>query len=83
MNRDIKEYIAELNQNYNDLGEDLVMLEAVLLAREGETGFPEEYITSSANRLADYIDQHVEELQQLAEYLARPPHQPAPRRRAY
>lgn len=82
MNKSIKEYMAELNQSYNDLGEDLVMLEAVLLARKGEAGFPEEYIASSLQRLADYIDQHVGELRHLAEFLARPPCRSAPRRRA-
>lgn len=81
MSKGIKEYMAELNQSYNDLGEDLLMLEVVLLAWKGETGFPEEYIASSLQRLADYIDQHVGELRQLAEFLACPPRQPAPRHR--
>lgn len=35
------ERIAELNRNFNDLGEDLVLLEAVLQASLGETEFPE------------------------------------------
>ncbi|MBD5162093.1 MAG: hypothetical protein HDT14_08795 [Oscillibacter sp.] len=82
MSANIKEYIEEINQNYNDLGENLLMLEAVLLAREEETGFPEEYIASSVKRLTDYIDQHVGELRQVAGILVRQPHQYAPRHRA-
>lgn len=70
-----REYIAELNQNYNDLGEDLVMLEAVLLVSKEEAGFPGEYVATCIERLAGYIDQHVEELRQLAECLTHPPHQ--------
>ena len=54
MDRTMREYIAELNQNYNDLGEDLLMLEAVLYAPEGETGFPEEYMESGLLRIQEY-----------------------------
>ena len=60
------ERIAELNRNFNDLGEDLVLLEAVLQASLGETEFPEEYITSSLCRMVEYVDQHTEDICQLA-----------------
>lgn len=62
--------IAELNRNFNDLGEDLVLLEAVLQASLGETEFPEEYITSSLCRMVEYVDQHTEDICQLARQLA-------------
>ena len=64
------ERIAELNRNFNDLGEDLVLLEAVLQASLGETEFPEEYIISSLCRMAEYVDQHTEDICQLARQLA-------------
>ena len=67
------EYIAELNQNYHDLGEDLLMLEAVLLAQEGETGFPEKYVTSSLARIQDYTRQHIKEIDLLANCLIHAP----------
>lgn len=62
--------IAELNRNFNDLGEDLVLLEAVLQASLGETEFPEEYIISSLCRMVEYVDQHTEDICQLARQLA-------------
>ena len=64
------ERIAKLNRNFNDLGEDLVLLEAVLQASLGETEFPEEYITSSLCRMVEYVDQHTEDICQLARQLA-------------
>ncbi len=64
------ERIAELNRNFNDLGEDLVLLEAVLQASLGETELPEEYITSSLCRMVEYVDQHTEDICQLARQLA-------------
>ena len=73
------ELFTEINQNYNDLGEDLVMLEAILLLSEGVTEFPAEYIISSKKRLQDYICQHMGEIEQLTGYLTKPPHQRAPR----
>lgn len=63
------ERIAELNRNFNDLGEDLVLLEAVLQASLGETELPEEYITSSLCRMVEYVDQHTEDICQLARQL--------------
>jgi len=72
----IKEYITELNQSYNDLGEDLVMLEAVLAASEGETAFPREYVSSSLERIREYTCQHTGEIEQLTKYLAVPPQGP-------
>ena len=64
------ERIAELNRNFNDLGEDLVLLEAVLQASLGETELPEEYIPSSLCRMVEYVDQHTEDICQLARQLA-------------
>lgn len=69
----LTQQIIELNQNYNDLGEDLVLLESVLLASRGEHDFPGEYILSSLTRVTDYIQQHTEEINHLAEYLCAAP----------
>ena len=66
------EMFIELNQTYNDLGEDLLMLEAVLMESDGETGFPVEYLLSSKRRLWDYICQHTKEIQKLTKGLIFP-----------
>ena len=47
-----------------------MLLEAVLQASLGETEFPEEYITSSLCRMVEYVDQHTEDICQLARQLA-------------
>lgn len=73
MNREAREYITELNQNYNDLGEDLVMLEAILSAAGDGTEFPQEYIESGLERIQGYIQQHTEEIGCLTRCLAVPP----------
>jgi len=82
MNTNIRDYITELNQNYNDLGEDLLMLEAVLAASEEKTEFPREYISSSLKRIRDYTCQHTRDIERLTQFLIAPPHQSAPSRRA-
>ena len=65
----IKDQIIELNQNYNDLGEDLVLLEAVVLTTQGENDFPEEYIASGLNRMLECIKQHTGDIRFFAELL--------------
>ena len=67
----INDQITELNQNYNDLGEDLLLLEAVVLAAGIENEFPEEYIASSLKRMEGCIRQHTEDIQFLANLLHR------------
>lgn len=62
----MNEQIAELNENFNGLGEDLVLLEAVLQTRYD---FPPEAVASSLARIADYIEQHTGELRYLARCL--------------
>ena len=69
MNRQL-ELITELNENFNDLGEDLVLLESVLQTGKGEAEFPGEYITSSLRRVADYVEQHTKTIHQLTRFLA-------------
>ena len=67
----INNQITELNQNYNDLGEDLLLLEAVILATGVENEFPEEYITSSLKRMEECIRQHTKDIHFLANLLVR------------
>lgn len=69
----LTEQIIELNANYNDLGEDLVLLESVLQANQRENDFPEELVASSLTRVNDYIHQHTGEINHLAEYLRTTP----------
>ena len=51
----LSEKIIELNQNYNNLGEDLVLLEALVEAACRDNEFPEDCIESASHRMADYI----------------------------
>ena len=67
------EQIIELNSNYNELGEDLVLLEAILQASCKENDFPGEYVASSLTRIGDYIQQHIEAIHQLAGFLTSAP----------
>ena len=73
-----KEYIEELNQNYYNLGEDLLMLEAILLVSEKEAEFPGEYIASSLERIQDYTRQHIHEIDLLSNCLIHAPTRPSP-----
>ena len=65
----ITEQIAELNQTYSDLGEDLVLLVSVLQAARRGSDFPPGAVTSSLSRVADYIEQHTETIHQISQYL--------------
>ena len=65
----ITEQIAELNQTYSDLGEDLVLLVSVLQAVRRGSDFPPGAVTSSLSRVADYIEQHTGAIKALSRYL--------------
>ena len=67
----IQEQITELNQNYNDLGEDLLLMESVIIAMHHENEFPPECTTSSLHRMMDYTKQHLKDIQNIAESLLR------------
>ena len=67
-----KEQLTELYENYNDLGEDLIMLEAVLQASQTKNDAPQEYVSGSLIRIFDYIRQHTEAIHQLARFLVEP-----------
>lgn len=69
--------LAELYQNYLDLGGDLLMLGG--LAQEKEASVPDECVHICLRRLTDYIDQHMREIAVLSKALAReaaPPYFP-------
>ena len=67
----IREQITELNQTYNNLGEDLLLIESIVIASNCENEFPSEYITSSLRRIMDYTEQHLGEIQGFAQSLLR------------
>ena len=71
----MREQITELNQTYNNLGEDILMIESVVIASHCENEFPPEYITSSLQRAMDYTEQHLEEIAKLAKSLLKAPPQ--------
>lgn len=62
----VDELIAELNQNYNDLGEDLLFLESVVYSLRREHPFPEEILQTAVRRLEDCIRQHTEDIRLLS-----------------
>ena len=66
----LTEKINELNQNYNDLGEDLVLLEALLDASQRENIFPSDCIESATARMTIYIAQHTGEINHLTHSIA-------------
>ena len=67
--KQLTEQIIELRQNYNELGEDLVLLESVVTALQTGCEFPAEYVDSSLKRIIDYIRQHTGELRNISEFL--------------
>lgn len=54
--------ITELNQCYNDLGDDLLLLQAVILALRGENQFSQECVASSLERMTSAIEQHLKDI---------------------
>lgn len=66
MNRSIDEQLAEIYQNYTDLGADLLMLEAVTW--RGASFVWEGSTDACLNRLLDYIEQHSETIYQLSQF---------------
>ena len=66
MEQVIQYWITELNQSYNDLGEDLLLMEAVVIAMHQENEFPVEYIASGLRRVMDYTEQHLKDIRKSA-----------------
>ena len=66
----VMEYPAELYDNYNELGEDLLFLEAMMSASQAGYQFSGKYcMESGLDRLLDYIVKHTEEIQILSRFL--------------
>ena len=63
--------IEELNENFNELGEDLVLLESVAIAVQVGYPFPKEFVESGVTRVMDYIRQHLEDVRNLSGGLSR------------
>ena len=71
MKQTLQEQITELNRNCNDLGEDLLLIESVIIACHCENEFPPDYITSSLHRMMSYTEQHLEDIQYLTDSVIR------------
>ena len=63
--------IDELNANFNELGEDLILMEALVIASHTGYEFPEEYIGSGLKRIRDYIHQHLGEIQHISQIVCK------------
>ena len=63
--------IEELNENFNELGEDLVLLESVVLAARMGDQFPEEFVESGIERVMAYIRQHLGDVGNLSRGLSK------------
>ena len=62
----LMEQVDELNETFNELGEDIVLLEALVFASHMGYDFPEEYLTSGLMRIKGYIRQHLGDVQDLS-----------------
>lgn len=62
----LMEQVDELNETFNELGEDIVLLEALVFASHMGYDFPEEYLASGLKRMRDYIHQHLGDIQDLS-----------------
>lgn len=71
MFKDTIDRMTELNQIYNELGEDLLLMESVIIASRLWDEFPPEYIASGLRRVADYTDQHLADIRCLTGFLQR------------
>lgn len=60
--------IHNINQNFNDLGTDLVLLEALLQAAQEENDFPEEFVESGLKWMEDTVLQHTGDIQNLTHF---------------
>lgn len=58
--------INELNETFNGLGEDLVLLEALAIAVHMGRPFPEDFLNSGLDRMTDYIHQHLTDVKILS-----------------
>ena len=58
--------IDELNETFNELGEDIVILEALVIASHTGYQFPEEFLESGLKRIKGYIRQHLGDVQDLS-----------------
>lgn len=68
---DISKTVCEINENFNDLGADLVLLEALLQAIQGKHNFPEEFVESGLKWMGEAICQHTADIAYLSEFLIR------------
>lgn len=67
--KQMNDIITEINLNYNDLGEDLILLESVLQVLQDENDYPRELALSSLERMMECIRQHSGDIRQLSGYL--------------
>ncbi len=70
MNR-IPDQITELNENYHDLGDVLLLLESVILAMQMENEFSRKHILSSLHFLTSSIEQYTKDICFLTNHLSR------------
>lgn len=62
----LTEQIFEINENFNDIGADLVLLEALLREIEEGRNFPIEFIELGLKRLGEFLSQHTGDITYLS-----------------
>lgn len=67
----LMEQVDELNETFNELGEDIVLLEALVFVSHMGYDFPEEYLTSGLKRMRDYIHQHLGDIKDLSRIVSK------------
>lgn len=58
----LSEAIREINENLEDLGADLVLLESLLFAIDEKRSIPERYVGPGMKRLRESIQQHANDI---------------------
>lgn len=58
----LSETICEINENFEDLGADLVLLESLLFSIDEKRSIPERYVGPGMKRLRESIQQHANDI---------------------
>ena len=69
MSKYIQDLAKEIDENFDDLGVDILLTKSVIIALQHTNGFTPQGIDCALRRMKDCIDQHTTELRNVACYL--------------
>lgn len=58
----LSELTVEINQNFNDLGAVLVLLQALTQAVQTEHDYPQEYVEAGLERMEEHVRQYTKDV---------------------